>query len=252
MNITVICEDTFDGIMTAIYDGWVLMREGNSIKIHPGLSYEIGFFSEYKEIKTDERKASQVASSIRVRISVPAYMAVYRACMHYDEEKANKILKFLTVGYRVGAKVMKMYGEKAVMDMLEINRKVANEAHLFKGFVRFEEIKGGILYSEIEPKCNVITLLAYHFEDRFPEEKFIIYDSKRKLSCIHDIGKETILVVDRDMNQMTKDLKYSDDYNELWRLFFNTIGIDSRYNPKCQMTQLPKWFRKNMTEFKGN
>ena len=50
------------------------------------------------------------------------------------------------------------------------------------------------------------------------------------------------------MEALTKDLQYNDEYRELWKIFFDTIGIDARKNPKCQRTQLPMWFRKNMTE----
>ena len=34
-NVTLVCDDTFDGIMTAIYDGWVLMNKGCIVSIHP-------------------------------------------------------------------------------------------------------------------------------------------------------------------------------------------------------------------------
>ena len=36
MNITLICEESFDGIMTAVYDGWVFMNKGYEVSIHPG------------------------------------------------------------------------------------------------------------------------------------------------------------------------------------------------------------------------
>ena len=29
MNITLVCEDSFEGIMTAVYDAWVLMNQGH-------------------------------------------------------------------------------------------------------------------------------------------------------------------------------------------------------------------------------
>ena len=38
-DITLVCDDSFDGIMTAIYDGWVLMLKGNKVKIYPGDDY---------------------------------------------------------------------------------------------------------------------------------------------------------------------------------------------------------------------
>ena len=46
-----------------------------------------------------------------------------------------------------------------------------------------------------------------------------------------------------------KELQTEDEYRELWKVFFNTIGIESRYNPKCQQNHMPEWYRRNMTEF---
>ena len=36
MNVTLVCENNIEGIMTAIYDGWVYMNKGYSVNIHPG------------------------------------------------------------------------------------------------------------------------------------------------------------------------------------------------------------------------
>ena len=43
-EITLVCDDSFDGIMTAVYDGWVLMLKGNKVKIYPGDDYAYELF----------------------------------------------------------------------------------------------------------------------------------------------------------------------------------------------------------------
>ena len=40
-----------------------------------------------------------------------------------------------------------------------------------------------------------------------------------------------------------------DEYVDLWKLFVDTIAIEERRNEKCQNNHLPKWYRKNMTEW---
>ena len=169
-NVTLVCDDTFDGIMTAIYDGWVLMNKGCIVNIHPGKDYSATFFSEFITIDTDLDKSVRVAKSIRIKISIEAYMMVYRACMHFDNDKGNEIFGFLKLGYAVGARVTKMLTNPHVLRVTELSRKAVNEAHLFKGFVRFDELKGWVLYSRIQPKCDVVPLIINHFQDRFPEE----------------------------------------------------------------------------------
>ena len=139
-NVTLVCDDTFDGIMTAIYDGWVVMNKGCLVSIHPGKGYSATFFSEFITIDTSLDKSVRVAKSIRIKISIEAYMMVYRACMHFDNDKGNEIFEFLKLGYAVGARVTKMLTNPHVLRVTELSRKAVNEAHLFKGFVRFDEL----------------------------------------------------------------------------------------------------------------
>ena len=249
MNLTLICQDSFQGIMTAIYDGWIMADKGYNISIHPGDNYEPTFFSEYAHIDNNEKKAEKVAASIKVKVSMEAYMMVFRACMHYDQDKADAIYHFLKIAYKVGPSVTKMYGNPAVMRIVELSRKVSNETHLFKEFIRFNELKGGVLYSKIEPKCDVLLLLSSHFEGRFPLENWIIYDAKRKKSVVHQRSQQCIQIEGQDVDKMVQDMTVNDEYEDLWKIFFDTIGIEYRYNPKCQTNHLPKWYRENMTEF---
>ena len=52
MNVTLVCENNIEGIMTAIYDGWVYMNKGYSVNIHPGSDYAPTFFSKF--IRSEE------------------------------------------------------------------------------------------------------------------------------------------------------------------------------------------------------
>ena len=95
-NITLVCHESFDGIMTAVYDGWVYMNRGYNVSIHPGENYAPTFFSQFVPVETDLEKAVKVAKSIRVKISLEAYTMVFRACMHYEEDRGDAVFGFLT------------------------------------------------------------------------------------------------------------------------------------------------------------
>lgn len=51
------------------------------------------------------------------------------------------------------------------MRVMELSRKTSNEAHSFIEFIRFEEIKGNVLYSRIEPKCDVLSQVYASFSE---------------------------------------------------------------------------------------
>ena len=248
MNVPLVCEDNIEGIMTAIYDGWVYMNKGYSVNIHPGSDYAPTFFSKFINIETDNSKAERVIRSIKIKISEEAYIAVFRTCMNFAEDKGDAVFEFLRYGYRYGARVMKMLHVPAVMRVMELSRKTSNEAHSFIEFIRFEELKGNVLYSRIEPKCDVLSQVYAHFQNRFPNENWIIYDQRRIKAAVHQKGMATVLVEGQNMDQLVKSVRKDDEYEDLWKIFFNTIAIKERYNPKCQCTHLPKWYRKNMLE----
>jgi len=250
-RIVLLCEDNFDSIMTGIYDAWVIMNQGREVALEVGEPYNYSMMSEYQSVETDGDKAVKVASSIRKKISCEAYSSVYSAAMHFDVNRADTIFHFLQIGYKMGAKVMENLSNPYVMRILELSRKVGNESHLYKGFVRFSELGNGILFSKIDPKCNVLTMIGDHFCDRFPMENWVIYDATRKISAVHKAGEGWGLVLDGEIDSsIFEQIEQEGQYEKLWKVFFNTIGIESRYNPRCQRTMLPKWYRDNMVEFK--
>lgn len=251
-RIVLLCEDDFDSIMTSIYDAWVLMNQGRDVAIEVGEEYNYVFLTEYIQVQTDEDKAYKVASSIRRKISEEVYQMIYRATAHFDRSRADVIFRFLQLGYRVGGKALEYQTNPYVMRLIELDKKAWSESHQFLGAVRFTELSNGVLFSKITPKCNVIMLIGEHFADRFPMENWIIYDNNRNIAAVHQAGHEWGIVIGAEFEQgILEQAEQQGKYEHLWKVFFNTIGVESRYNPRCQNTMLPKWYRKNMVEFKG-
>ena len=135
------------------------------------------------------------------------------------------------------------------MNLFELDRKVMNEAHLFREFLRFSEIDH-VLISHIEPKCDVLTILAPQFTDRMPSENWMIIDDNRKTAVVHPCDHDYYMTTlsEDELNRL-KTSEISDLYTDLWKVFFETIGVEARKNPRCQRTMMPLWYRKHMTEF---
>ena len=55
----------------------------------------------------------------------------------------------------------------AVMRVMELSRKTSNEANSFIRIYQIEELKGNVLYSRIEPKCDVLSQVYAHFRIDF-------------------------------------------------------------------------------------
>lgn len=243
-----LCEDTFEGILTGVYDAWAGRLGHEHVKLKLAGDYNMELFCEYVAVSTDGEKAEKVARTLRQKLSLEVFECVYKAAMSADTEKADKIYRFIVLALRIGAGVIHQLYHPVVKDVFSMAKRVETEAHRFLQFVRFRELENGVLFSKIEPKSHVITLVAPHFNDRFPEENWMIYDDTYKTAAVHAKNREWALVRDAGLQKALSSEEEA-GYEELWKIFFHTIGIEERKNPECQRNMLPLWYRKNMLEF---
>lgn len=254
-KVIYVCDNSIDGIFTAIYKAWSSGYGHANVKLEAGCekssysNYEL--FSEYQTVETDYTLSKKVSKAIINKISREAYEMVCRVALSNYEDKADLIYRFLILGFLAGAEVVNQLSNEVVNKVFKINKFVNNEAHHYLGFIRFSEHGKGLLASIIQPKNNILSIVAPHFADRLPGERFVIYDSERNSAVLHVPGKPWIIsdfdgLADFDIDGMTCE---EDEYRELWSIFFKHIAIKERVNLKLQRNNLPLRFRRNMTEF---
>lgn len=248
------CCDDFEAMMTCIYDAWAARLGHSNIRLQTEPVGNLELFCEYHHIDADKEKVQKVIRSIQSKISWEAYYMVYTASMSFHPDKLDIIYRFLIFGFAYGKKVLQMLGNPAIVSIFELNRKVQNEAHQFREFIRFSRLENQVLFSVIEPKCNVLTLLAPHFADRMPSEDWMITDKTRLLSIVHPKDQDYFLtpVTPQELAYMEASKEHYDPYVSLWKTFFKSVSIDARANYRCQRNFLPLWYRKNMTEFQND
>ena len=246
------CHDDFESIMTCIYDAWAARLGHSNIKLMTEPVEEPELFCQYRHIDPDPEKCRNVIRSVRTKISRNAYQDIYRAAMHWNPEKLDIIYRFLVLGFAYGPQVTRMLGNPYVSALFELDRKVTNESHQFREFIRFSRLNDQALFSLIEPKCNVLTLIASHFADRMSSENWLIADKKRRVALVHPADKDYFLtpVTPQELAHM-EEARKGDTYSSLWKAFFNAVGVEARTNYRCQRNFLPLWYRKDMTEFSG-
>ncbi len=197
-------------------------------------------------VETEESKASRVRKSIPAKIGNDALRVVQWCFLSDLEDKELAILAFLKLGYKLGSRVLRMLTEPCVHKVVSAARAVSGEAHLLKGFTRFSEY-GGALVAEIEPKNDVLPILARHFRARMPGESFLIFDRTHKMVLLCSGSCSQILPLD-SLKLPTPDGRER-FFRALWTRFYDTVSIQARYNPKCRMTHMPKRYWAMMTEF---
>lgn len=249
-QIIYLCEDTPDGIFTAVYDAWAAHIPDGRLSIQAERYHEMQLFADYVYVQTDLEKAVKVARSVRAKIGQEAYDMIYKASLSYEKDKIDTIYRFLKLGFRYSGSVVEMHGNDVVCRLYELGRNVGNEAHFFREFVRFHESEEGILISRIRPKNQVLPMLAYHFSDRFPEEHFVILDEVHEMGLFHEKGRQWYLApLERAALDRIWTHRRISEYEGLWKTFFRTIAIEERKNYKCQRNMCALRYRDYMIEF---
>ncbi len=240
MTTVYLCEDSIDGIFSAIYKAWAAGTSHTDVRINS--LHTMSLFEEYVYSDTDYELAGKVASSIICKLSYEVYYYIYCACMSNDDNKASYVYKFLQRAFKVGPTAIDMVQHPDTLRIYELKRAVSNEACRYREFIRFEELDNGILAGRISPAHNIVAMLANHFADRMPCENWIILDTKRNISVVYATNKGYVLTTDITEEQLFNlhSLStYEDNFQALWKRFFDTIAIKERINPKLQRNLMP-------------
>lgn len=245
------CEDSFDSILCGVYDAWMSRLGHKNVKLQLEDKGNMEMFSEYRAVVNTEEKRDQVIKSILEKTGRESYEAIFKASLSKEDDKADKIYRYLIYAFHYGRKVVDMLQIPAVFEVFQMCRYVGNETHLLTGFVRFSQMEEGILIGKIGPKNDVLVLLAPHFADRLSGENWILYDENREKAAIHPANGNWMMMKMDTPEWKNFLVKGSDEeiYENLWRAFHHGITIKERANARCQRTHLPHRYRPYMTEF---
>lgn len=260
MRIIYVCEDSLTGIFSGIYEVWKRKMTAEEVGLEVGDSFERRLFCEYIFCKAEERKALAVIRMIQKNLGADVYEKISYALLSADRRKAEMVFRAMLEAKKLSRKdrLMEHLGNEVVRAVFGMYRQVANEAHHYKGFVRFRELKNKTLFAKIEPKHAVLPCIAEHFEDRFPQENWVIYDKTHEVFLIHEKGKryyflQQYMCMKGDSGSAQNIVGgFSEeemDYETLWKGFVQSISVAERENRALQNQNLPLRFRTNLVEF---
>lgn len=260
------CEDSLEGIFTAIYLAYEEKRDHGDTYL--SLNDEPMLFAEDVRVMPDWEKTRKVMKTLNSRFGEKDYISLCMALASEDEEKAQAVYRTVADGLKRKVNAGHLFDNLAddnINKAFALARNTGREIDHLKGFARFQELENGVLYSKIGPKNNILTFLMPHFADRLPIENFVMYDDRRNLFGIHPAGRQWVLLcgegreasgVKGSEGEFSEDkfpkLKFSEEelqYQELFRDFCRAITIQGRRNEKLQRNMLPLRFREYMVEF---
>ncbi len=244
-------DGTFAGFLCAIACCLEDGREPAGF-VREGVENDAGLFVDASsEVATFTNTALRFRERFVAAVSRDAF-ATARYAFHSQAAGIELLLwRYFALGFQVGRRLHSMLAREPVHSVDRHARRVAREAHKFKGFVRFSEVAWSdqaFLYAVIEPETDILPLLAPHFSERVGDRPWMIHDLKRLQAAVFDL-KRWRLIRDVDLADAPVFTAGEEACVRLWRGYFEHMAIPERRNPKLQQQHVPLRYRKNLVEF---
>ena len=250
-------DKTFEGFLTIVFNCY-------DLKIFPDQilgneSKQSYIFQGNYEVITDETKAKRVWNGLLKKISNNSCQMIYHVFLSELPDIELLMLQYIRAVFESKSNIEFNFGQKYVLEMLKIGRKVSQEAHRIQMFARFQKTSDEIYYASFDPIYDVLPLSIEHFEQRFADQKWIIYDTRRNYGFYYDLKGTTEVTFTKslvnpvngkiDGSALDKDEQF---FQELWKSYFNSMCIKERLNTKLHRQLLPRRFWKYLIEKQTN
>ena len=253
-------DNTLDGLLTAVFEAFalheqpeMLLSEGDPVPL---------FCDRLYAVPTDTEKAGRVWKGLEKRLPKNVVKMLAVSFLSEMHELNNPLFQYICKVFRQPEGIEGIecnFADPDILAVTNIARKVNHEQHRMKQFIRFQKAKDGTYLAVISPDHNVLPLVIDHFADRFNDQPWLIYDAKRHYGFYYDGTAAPVRITFADESSVTFNLangRLNDDVlsdddqllQDLWRTYFKAICIRERLNPRKQLQDMPRRYRKYLTE----
>lgn len=252
MSDILVYDGSFDGFLTVVFE--VFESKLQQPKIEPAYRASATFFSETREIQTDFIKSKRVWDGIIKKGNSNIKRIIYKSFLSEKVGVENILLDYICKLFADNTAVFGNFTDPSVLKLSKIVKSVEREKHRMDAFIRFKLTKDNIYFATIEPDFNVLPLISKHFEDRYADQQWIIYDLKRNKGLYYNLNiVENITLELKPEALKTKgtDVLFTQEelaYEELWKNYFKSTNIESRKNMVLHVKHVPKRYWKYLSE----
>jgi probable DNA metabolism protein len=248
-------DGTMNGLLTAVFDAFALHEQPQQL-LMKGDALPL-FCDHTYQVTTDGEKARRVWVGLEKRLPREAMKLISVSWLSELRELNQPLFLYICKVFRHG-NIARNFSDVDVLAVTNIARRVLHEQLRMKQFIRFQKAKDGTYLTVVSPDHNVLPLITDHFQDRFNDQPWLIYDARRHYGYYYDGGTvirvtfedEAAVPFDLSNGKMDAEVLSSDDalFQDLWRTYFKAICIKERMNPKKQLSDMPRRYWKYMTE----
>ena len=257
--IVYVFDNTLDGLLTAVFDSFFLHQEPEMLLAE---GEQLPLFADKPHmVMTDNEKAARVWKGLEKHLSRDGLHMIAISWLSEQRALNQPLFNFVCKVFRLPARsgIEQNASDPDVLAVRNTCRRVLHEQLRMKQFIRFQKAKDGTYLAVVSPDHNVLPLIIDHFQDRFNDQPWLIYDAKRHYGYYYDgtnapiritFEDEASVPFDLTNGKLEADVLSSDDalFQQLWRTYFKAICIKERMNPRKQLSDMPRRYWKYMTE----
>ncbi len=245
-------DKTMEGLLTALFDAY--NRKTFPDRLLAIDEQEPLFVTESFTVTTDYDKSARVWKGLEKKLHSLTLNMITCAWLSELPGSDELIFRYACKTFDSRQSIELNFADPDVLQLKKIAQKVNHEKHRLIELVRFQKAADDIYFAPVSPDHNCLALTLGHFTDRFADQKWIIYDTRRNYGYYYDLKNVTEMTLDStglfpdgklDEKLMADDEKI---FQELWRGYFRAMTIKERINPKLHRQHLPQRYWKYLTE----
>lgn len=247
-------DGTFQGLLTCIFE--MYERKLPDAEIIQATRYQPMLSGLSLIVDTDTAKSKRVWNGLSRKLSVSKRDEVYKTFLSELPEMERLITSFIRHVLANKANVEEDFGHPGVLGVKKTAHQVHREKHRMEAFIRFQRTQDDLYFAAIEPDFNILPLIASHFKDRYADQRWLIYDLRRKYGIAYDPGNFQVTEVKLDLDTdacgqfLPASMCHDDEieYQKLWKDYFCSVNIGARRNKKLHVRHVPVRYWRHLTE----
>lgn len=245
-------DGSFEGWLTSVF---IVYEYGfGDVKISTKENLQPSIFGNVMPVETNEVKALRVMSGLKKKISSSALRQLHNSLLSEIPGIEDIMLSYCRHAFSQKENIELDFSHAAVLCIQQTAKKVHREKHRMEAFIRFQLTTDQIYFAICEPDFNVLPLIINHFEKRYADQQWLIFDGKRKYGFFYDLNRVEAVTINFDQqNSSGKDIKTIHSpgellYQDLWKTYFKSVNIQARKNTRLHIQHMPKRYWKFLTE----
>lgn len=246
-------DGTFEGFLCSVFHSYDMKILPD--KIASEHNFQTDAFAERHLITTQTDKAERVWKAVRKKISKKGSAMVYRTFLSEYPDANTLVYNYIRYILDHETKAEFDYSNPVVGKFNKVYGKVIKEAHRVSMFARFQRTSDNLYFAAFEPEYNVLPLATAHFKDRFSDQRWVIFDLRRKYGFYYNLKDVVeIRISNARINNATGRLNekvLSEDekfIQKMWGSYYQSANIKERNNPKQHQQLMPKKYWKYLPE----